>query len=216
MKLPWVAYAGIVAQALPLISAAARKPPLTRPLRWVVIWSAVLLGFDFIVAGFALANRNNHFLSYLLTPVGTALALWALAFWQVSERSTLILRLLIPVLAGVWIVLVLAIESIRTFSLLAQPLAGLLLLGAAIWTLLTRAIREEGRLPDQDWLWVTFGIAIYSATSVALPPLGHLLLDVSRDLVIRAYEGKALIDVLAFALIARGVIVRPQLAPGRS
>jgi hypothetical protein len=80
------------------------------------------------------------------------------------------------------------------------------LLAAALWTVLTRAIREEGPLARQEWIWISGGMALFAATSVALPPVASILVSLSPDLVIRAYEGKSLLDVLAFALIARGML----------
>ena len=209
MKIPWTVYAGGLAQALPIVAGAARRGGLSRPQYWTVVWAGLLFGFDAITLWMALSGRNNHLLNYALTPLVTGFALGILSLWQQSARSATVIRFLIPVLGIVWVAMVVAIESTRTFSLLAEPFAGLLLLGAAIWTLLTRVVREEGRLGRQEWAWIAGGMALYAATSVALPPVSYLLVDLNPGLVIRAYEGKSLIDVVAFALIARGVLIRP-------
>lgn len=208
MKIPWTVYAGGVAQALPLIAGAMRRGRLTRPQRWTVGWAGLLLAFDAITLWMALSNRNNHPINYALTPLAIGFALWILSLWQLSARSTGVIRSLIPLLVIVWVAMVATIESTGTFSLLAEPFAGLLLLGAAIWTILTRVVREEGRLGLQEWSWIAGGMALYAATSVALPPVSYLLVDLNPGLVIRAYEGKSLIDVVAFALIARGVLIQ--------
>jgi len=210
MKIPWSVYAGGIAQALPLVAVVVRRSGLTRTQRWTVAWAGFLLGFDAIALTMALSGRNNHLLNYALTPLVTSFALFILSLWQLSSRSTRAIRYLIPLLVIVWVVMVATIESTRTFSLVAEPFAGLLLLGAAVWTLLTRAIREEGRLGRQEWSWIVGGMALYAATSVALPPVSYLLVDLSPQLVNRAFEGKSLIDVVAFALIARGVLVAPS------
>ncbi len=205
MKIPWPVHAGAAAQGLPVLAAVFHRG-LTPAQRWTVAWAGLLLAFDAATLWLALLDRNNHLLNYLLTPLAISLALWILSLWQTSSRATRVVRLLIPLLILVWTIMVLGIESTRTFSLLAEPFAGLLLLSGALWTLLTRAIHEEGSLTRQDWLWIAAGMALYAATSVALPPVASILVSISPDRVIHAYVGKSLVDVLAFALIARGVL----------
>ncbi len=213
MKIPWVVYAGSASQGLPLLAAVFHRK-LSRAQRWTAAWAGLLLLFDAATLWLALLDRNNHLLNYLLTPVVTAIALWILSLWQTSARSTRMLRLLIPLLIGVWVIMVIGIENTRTFSLLAEPFAGLVLLSAGLWTILTRAIREDGSLAQQEWAWIGAGMALYAATSVALPPVSSILVSVSPDLLIRAYEGKSLVDLTSFALMARGMLcTRPSPLP---
>jgi len=205
VNIPWLIHAGAASQGLP-VAAAVFHRRLTPAQKWTAFWAGLLILFDVATLWFALLDRNNHLLNYLLTPLVTGIALWILSLWQVSARPARVLRLLIPFLFVVWMAMVAGIESTHTFSLLAEPFAGLVLLSAALWTILTRAIREEGSLAQQEWLWIGAGMALYAATSVALPPVSAILISLSPDLVMRAYEGKSLVDVLSFALIARGIL----------
>ena len=156
--------------------------------------------------GLALKNRNNHWVNYLATPLAAGMVLWALSLWQVSSFAARLVRSLIPVLLVIWGVMVLGVENTTTFSLLAQPIMGLLVMGTTIWTLVLRTSREPGRLREQDWLWIGIGFVIYFGGAVALPPASYLLLPRSPALVVRAYEVGGALIILAFLLIARGVL----------
>ena len=205
MKIPWILYAGAGSHALPLLAAVVRRPSLGRARKWVLLWSAFLVALSGFTLALALQRRNNHWLRYFITPVSTALILWALAWWQLTPLAVLAIRLLIPLLVIVWVPIVLTIEDTQTFSLLAEPFAGLVILATAIFTLAARALRESGTLARQDWFWVTLGVALYYGAVVALPPMSYWLWERHPELVVRAYQVNALVEILAFLAIAWGV-----------
>jgi hypothetical protein len=204
MKVPWIVYAGAVAQALPLAAVVARRRALGSPRRWILGWSALLVATSLTSLWFAKQNRNNHWLIYLTTPILASIVLWALSLWQTSAVARLAFRLLVPLLGLTWAALLL-VEDTRTFSLVAEPFAGLLVMGAAIYTLVTRTFRDTGTLYQFDWLWIALGLALYSGLDVALPPTAHWLLALHPELVVSAYKVRAGFQIVAFALIARGM-----------
>jgi hypothetical protein len=205
VKIPWLVYAGAGSHAFPLIVAAIRRPSLGPARKWVLWWCAFLVAASAITLVLALQDRNNHWLRYLGTPAATALALWALAWWQLTPLATLAVRLLIPLVLVVWVPIVLIIEDTQTFSLLAEPFAALVILAAAIYTLAARALRETGSMTSQDWLWVTLGMAVYYGAVVALPPTSYWLLERHPQLVVRAYQVNAVVEMLAFLAIGWGM-----------
>lgn len=158
-------------------------------------------------------NRNNHWVNYVATPISGGLALWALSHWQKSSLAALSVRLLVPLLGITWVGIVVRFENTKTFSLLAEPFAGLLILGAAIYTLISRAFAETGNLLKQDWLWVALGMALYSGVAVALPPTSYWLLARHPELVVKAYEVKSGIEILALLLISRGMLCPIPVLP---
>lgn len=206
MTVPWILYAGAAAQGLPLIAAVTRGRSLTTPRKWVLVWCASLVATNLAARLLALQNQNNHWLNYLTIPITDGLVLWALALWQRSPRATAVLRVLVPLLWVVWLGMVLLFEDTRTFSLLAEPFAGLVVMGGALYTLISRTSQESGNLLRQDWLWVGIGVALYSGSAVALPPMANWLVARYPELVVRAYEWKAGIEIVAFLAIARGVL----------
>ncbi len=120
--------------------------------------------------------------------------------------------MLIPILAVLWIGMVALVEEMQTFSVVAQPVLGLALLGVAISTMIIRTIRELGRVRDQAWWWVSLGLIVSFGTTVAFAPAAYLLLETAPQLLIRAYEVRAALTVFAFLLLTRGMFAR---MPGR-
>lgn len=211
MRVPWLAYAGSIAQLFPLVAATIRRGWLSAARKWIAGWCAFLLASDLLVLLLALQGRNNHWVTYVATPIEVGLVLWAVSRWQVSRFTAQAIRLMIPILWMAWVAMVALVESTQTFSLLAQPIEGLFVVGAVFWTLVIRAVREPSPLREQDWLWMGIGAAIYFGGAVALPPASYLLLAESPNLVIRAYEVRGALNVVAFILIARGFLCPPGL-----
>jgi hypothetical protein len=198
-------HAATTAHAFPLFAAAMRRQLLVPVRRWVVAWSVLYLATNIFALILALQSVNNHWLNYIATPVAAGLALWTLSLWQTSQVAALSLRLLVPLLGITWVGMVVLVEDTLTFSLLAEPFAGLLVLSAAIYTLVSKVFQERGDLLRQDWLWVGLGLAVYSAAAIALPPAANWLIARHPELVVKAYEAKALFEIVALLAIARGV-----------
>lgn len=205
MRVPWLAYLGAVSQAAPLVAAVLVRRPVWGARAWVLAWCAVLVAADTGSLWLASHDVRNLWLFNSLTPVSVAVVLWTLSHWQTADLTRLTMRLAILPFLLVWTVLTLAVEDTSTFSRAAGPMASIVGLGAAAFTLLARSRSASGSLLRHDWFWVSTGMALYFGASSALSPLSALLVREAPQLVIRAYEVKSLLDVLAFLLIARGV-----------
>jgi hypothetical protein len=206
VEIPWIFYADAVATALPLGGGWLGPHPTSSARRWILSWTGLLLATNLVAMVLALQGRNNHWLNYLVTPIAGALVLWGLSHWQKTSLAMLAMRLAVPLLGITWIGIVIRFENTKTFSLLAEPFAGLLILAASIYTLTSRAFAETGNLFKRDWFWIAIGMALYSGVAVALPPASHWLLERHPELVIKAYEVKAAIEILALLLISRGML----------
>ena len=187
MRAPGIIYVATAAPLLPLLGGVLRAGRLPPGRRWFVFWSAAITAANVAALALALQNRNNHWLNYLSTPIAGAIALWALSYWQIRSLPTLSLRLLVPLLGMTWIGIVLRFENTQTFSLLAEPFAGLLIMAATVYTLIARAFAETADLFKQDWFWICVGLALYSGVAVGLPPTSHWLLARHPELVVKAY-----------------------------
>jgi len=205
MKVPWLFFPGAVAQVVPLVAAAVARRRVRGARAWVLAWCALLALVDGAALWLGREGTANILLFNLVTPAGAALVLWALSYWQAGDLSRLTFRLAIVPFLLVWGVLTVAFESTSSFSSVADPLAKLVGLGAAAFTLLAGSRRVEGLLHCRDWFWISGGMALYFGTATALSPLSALLVQEAPQLVIRAYEVKSVLDVLAFLAIARGV-----------
>ena len=205
MRIPLILYLGAAGQGVPLLVAAVRRPVLSPPRRWLLAWCGLLIVSEAIALVLLLRGVNNHWVNYISTPIGWGMVLWAMSYWQAGPVGFLAFRLLVPLLAITWSAIVLALENPRTFSLLAEPFAGLLVLGGAIYTLVIKVFREPGHLLRQDWLWLLGGICLVAGTAIALPITANVLLADSPRLVVKAYEIKAWFKIVAFVAIAWGV-----------
>jgi hypothetical protein len=171
----------------------------------ILLWCAILVLADAAALWLGRHNVSNLMIFNLLSPACLAIVLWALSDWQHAELPRLTLRLaVIPFLAA-WGVLAFAFEDTSSFSRVADPLASLVGLGAAAFTLVARSHSAGGPLLRQDWFWVSGGMVLYFGTAVMLQPLSALLVGDAPQLVIRANEVKSVLDVFAFLAIARGV-----------
>ena len=124
---------------------------------------------------------------------------------NVASCARLTLRLAIVPFVLAWVVLTFAFDDTETFSRVADPMASLVGLGAAAFTLVARSYVASGLLRRQDWFWVSAGMVLYFGTATMLQPLSALLIGDAPQLMVRAFEVKSVLDVFAFLLIARGV-----------
>ena len=84
-------------------------------------------------------------------------------------------------------------------------MASLVGLSAAAYTLVARSRTATGDLLRQDWFWVSAGMALYLGTFSMIDPLSALLVGSDPVLMVRAYQFEAVLAVVAFLAIARGM-----------
>ena len=208
MKTPWLLYAAALAPLLPLGGALlARRRPGPSTV-WVLGWCCLLLSSDAAALALASRNVNNHWLNYAATPAATGLLLWALSLWQTTHVWKLTFGLSIPVFLVAWVALLVLVEDISTFSRIAEPMACLLVLAGATYTIATRSGSEPAPLVGQGWFWVSGGLALYAGVHCAYGPFAVLVLRDDPSLVVRALEVRSGIELVAFLAIARGALCR--------
>jgi hypothetical protein len=210
---PWIVLFGAAAPLLVLAAVLLRRELPRGALGWVVAWAAMLSLQQGLGALLAAAGRNNHFLRYVSLPLSVAMTLWALSLWQTRRAAVSVLRTAIPVALAAWVVLMLVVEDPATFSTAIEPLTSLVGLSAAAYTLASRSLEDAQGLAQQDWFWTSVGLILYFGTLSTLGPLAVLLRG-DVVLIVRAYELKSVVDVIAFLAVARGVTCPTQ--PKRS
>lgn len=175
------------------------------PRVWVLAWCGFLALVD--AAGLWLAREGaaNVVLLNFVLPLSAALVLLALSYWQTTELARLTFRMAIVPFLVAWALLTFAFKETSRFSGVAGPTANLVGLAAAAFTLLARSRRASAPLQRSDWFWVSGGMALYFGTATTLGPLSALLVGDAPRLMIRAYEIKSVLDVVAFVAVARGV-----------
>lgn len=175
-------------------------------LRWLLAGLLLSLAIDGVMLTLMLQGRNNHWVSYLLTPFFGAALLMALAHLQRSETSRMALQMTAGLFVVVAAVLTLLVEEISSFSRFVSPLRSLLVLMAATWTALLHLRDTLGRgFWRAGVLWASLGLALYSGVSAAYFPLASILARMDPGLVMPALQLKSALVVLAFLLVGWGV-----------
>jgi hypothetical protein len=98
------------------------------------------------------------------------------------------------------------VERIQNFSLVVTPIKALLILGAALLTLLTLIARAPSPLAEAGWFWICLGLCLRYGVTAAIDPYSRIFLHNDPGKVYWAYIAKAWIEVFATALILRGVL----------
>jgi len=206
MRAPLVIYAATLAEGAPILVLAAARRPVRGARMWVLLWCALLLVVDLVQWWLGAHGERNLWLVYVVTPAGGAVALWALSCWQARELARLTFRFAIVPFLLVWLVLLLAVENTSDFSRVAQPMASLVGLCAAAFTLLVRSHAPTGSLLRQEWFWISAGMALYYGVTATIAPLSALLVGNNAPQLVVAYEVRAVLEVVAFGLIAVGMV----------
>ena len=217
--IPLVLHAATAAQVIPVLAAVRYGVRLPSPRPWIVVWCASLLASDFAQYQFGIgaAGANNLWLQYIAVPTQNAIMLWALSLWQPDPVSRLAFRVAIPLDVLALLALIPAAQSAAVFNQFTWPFQSLVLLAGSLYTLVKRSIGEPERVTSRDWFWITLGTSLFFAFRIAVPPFAALMVATNLELSRLAYVFSAWIDILAYVLIARGMLCPlPQARSGGS
>jgi hypothetical protein len=209
----WLLSAATASQLFPFVGLFRFGRKLPTPRRWVLAWCTVFLLGDLVAIAVAYTMGRNLWTQYFITPVEDVLLLYTLSLWQRDSVARLTFRVAIPLFVIAWIGVV-AIEGIDDFSLFAWPFQALVMLAASLFTLVRLTLAEAEGVTRRDWFWVSLGTSLYFAPVTALHPFAHAFIVTNPELVRFAFMVKAVLNILVFAIIARGMLC--PLTPERS
>ena len=206
MPIPLILFVAAASPALALVAAlTTRGRPQPAPVRWMLLWCVLLLISDALFLFAAFTVGQNLALLPVLVPASSAAALWALSGWQPNDFLRLTYRLTIVALLVATAVLLFTLRPGPLFDQFLAPLHNLVVLAAALHTLVHRTLIEESPITREDWFWITLGMSLYFAASVAVRPFAQATVATHPDWVRAAYEVRAGITTLAFTLVAWGI-----------
>ena len=185
---------------------------MSAPARVVVVWCVILILDDVSSLVLAHFHGENLWLQYPTVPLESCTALWALSAWQPHEVLRLAYRLAIPALLLLAAVVLAMPFRALAFDQVVAPLCALVLLVAALHTLVHRSLIAEQSVTQEEWFWISLGMSLMFSTAVAIRPFAQAF-ELRRDLVAYAYIAKGWMDILAFLLITRGILVRTEPKP---
>lgn len=131
--------------------------------------------------------------------------LWALSHWQTRPLIRIAYRVAIPIVILIYIVIAIAAGEQSGFQSFAGPFRSLVVLAAALFTLLSRSTEEAEGVWSKDWFWVTIGVSLYYGLIVAAEPVVALLVPHNVSAALAVFTVKAIGDIIAFILIWRGM-----------
>jgi len=199
-------YAAAGSLLLPPLAAFVGASRITSARRWVLVWCLLLASQNAIALGLGSRGVPNLWLGYTFRPLGAAVLLWALSYWHTGAKGRLALRSAIPLVFLFSVILSIVVDDPRTFSLVAAPFHYFILFLAALWTFVGLSIGSERAVYASDWFWITGGIMLYAATTLAIHPLALVFLNDRVDLLHTAYNLRAAASILAFAAITWGML----------
>lgn len=206
LPIPAVLYAGAASQALIPVAALRHGRALPSVRRWIIVWAVLLLAYDALSLVLALQNRRNLWIGDVVGPIEVATVLIALALCHPKGTRRQVVLAVIPIFMLVWGILLVFVEADNSFSTIANPLKSLVVLVASVTTLLLAIRTEEGSLAQQDWFWITIGLALKYGADAAIEPMSRVVLDTNPEVVMFAYKLKSLVSVVASLVIARGIL----------
>lgn len=212
-KIPLLLHVSVASQALPVVAYAfARRRSFASGA--VVVGALVSVLSNVVGRILAATAGNNQVVTYLSTPLTGVFFLLAMREFQLTTRERQALRLGIAVFLALWVLLVAFVEDMRGFNLASGPLFSLMLLALGAWTLVRRAlIAEIAPLYQQDWFWISAGMATYGACTALAEPIGGILLARQRfDLFNIAWQVRAALSTLGFAMMSWGIYLGPMVS----
>lgn len=205
-RIPLVLYAASLSQVLPILAGFRHRFRLPPARLLVIAWCLALLASDALQLWLRGSSGNNNlWVRVAVVPVHNAIMLWTLSLWQRHGLPRLAFRIAIPIFLVAVVALVPTVKETAAFDLVAGPFQSLLLLAGALYTLVTNAAHDPGRVTRYDWFWVTIGASLYYGLRVALPPFAAILIETHPELVRFAYLTQAWADIVVNLLIARGI-----------
>jgi hypothetical protein len=205
---PWmmaVIAAAIATQLLPPLAVAAMSRPVPPARLWIAIWALLFFVSDMMQAVIARLTGGNLWFFAIANPLEDAALLMAYSYWQVRPVMRLGFRIAIPLLALVTLAIAIGFGELNTFKAVSSPFRLLLLTTAVAYTLVVRAAHEDERIWRRDWLWTSLGVILYLAAYVVVDPVSRALLPRSEVLAQLVYVVKAVVDVVAYLMVWKGM-----------
>jgi hypothetical protein len=206
VRIPVILYLAWASTLLPVLAGlkGGFRKSTSRKAAWV--WALLLVLVNACAILLASWGSNNHWLVYVSTPLEGIAVIVALIGWQVRDVGRFVLRALLPLYLAAWTVIVVAVEDINTFSLVAGPFSSLLLLIAISATFVARSMHLLEPLTRQDWFWVCIGMMVFYGVEVGFPPAALLLGRSRPDLLDTAVQARSAIIIAAMITVSWGLL----------
>ena len=181
MQLPTIAYIAGATCVLPAIIAAVRYKSLSRPMK--VLAGLFVMYAAVVTAEYWLSQKGiqNLWIGQIYTLVEFSFFTVTFSMWVESGTRQRILRWSIAAYAIIWSVLKVTVEHPGEFDNYSGPLAKLILLGLAMYTIRINFQRTESNLLTFARVWMSTGILLYGAGTLLILAASNQILKLSPE-----------------------------------
>lgn len=204
----WIPDAAIATEVVALVAALSVPRPRPQAIHLLAVYFAVSLVEDAAASYWAAHFGNNLWLEYFESPLNALLVLWSFVSWQRSDIARMALRIAAILYAFACLILLLTVEHPTQFGTYSYPIQSLLILGVALYTLVTKARTTDEPLAGQDWFWICVGWCIgHLFTVVLFPVINALLLAGEIDKLRLIYGIRVIAYGIGILFIATGFVM---------
>lgn len=200
-----IAVSATLSQLLPPLAIRRTWRTTSAVRRIVAIWCLFFFFSDVLQIAVSRFRYNNHWLFVLIDPLEDAIILWALSLWQRSPLARLWVRTAIPLTVLGYVLIVFGAGEVDTFKQFGTAFRSLIVLSAALFTLISRGVDEPDGVWDKDWLWVSIGVALYYGLLVATDAFLEAVINEDLQLARAVITSKSLANIVVFLLVWRGL-----------
>jgi hypothetical protein len=211
----WIPDAAVGTEVVALIAALSVPRPRPPAIHLLAIYFAVSLTEDAAASYWATHFGNNLWLEYFESPLNALLILWSFVPWQRSDIARMSLRIAAVLYAFTCLILLLTVEHPTQFGTYSYPIQSLLILGVALYTLVTKARATDEPLAGQDWFWICVGWCMgHLFTVVLFPVINALLLAGEIDKLRFIYGIRIIAYGVGILCIAIGLVMAGRASRG--
>lgn len=220
MKLPgWafaISYAGSVVEVCGAAIGLLRWRRIAGGQRVITLWLCAAAVSDAAVFVTAKVLHNSQPAARVWFALSVALALEALAEFQHDAHRAGVLRAAAGVYLIAWGILAAVVEPLAMLSTYSAPLHALVILTAAVLTLMRRASLGRGDLLLDSGFLVGAGLAGYAVASVLETLVGQLWLRDFPQYIAAYYAAANIVTALAEVVIIKALFMPPNASYRRA
>ncbi|TAK52118.1 MAG: hypothetical protein EPO24_15430 [Bacteroidetes bacterium] len=201
-----LAITGTAVTAFIVYSGIRMYGVVSLPMKYLTIYFSIDLMSSIGSMVLGKLGINNMVIMNMQIPVEYGFFVVALSFWVGSRGVQRVLRFSIIAYLVCWLILFLTLESFFKFSSIARPLLTVLVLIAAVVTLVYLLRDTSYPLLLQPAFWICSGLIIYNAGNATFFLITQYLFHISENTLVTAWVLHNIIGVFSYVLFAGGFI----------
>jgi hypothetical protein len=170
------------------------------PLRWFVAFLTISLISGIAETVYAAMSLRNLWISNLSNPLYIFVALWMFSLWQPGSRRRSIIRYAIAGYIVVWLIEVTVYRRFNEYTLVSQPLMGVMFITLACLTIYHLNRSLERPLLDEPSFWISAGIMLFYGGTLAINLVSNILLRTSEPSLFQVALAIPILDLIAYIM----------------